>query len=290
MPTRRLAIHGPLDLRATLRTTDTGRWRGDVWWWPVWGEQGPSTIAVTREGDTVAAEAWGPDAHDLLDRLDALVGVGAAVGVRFPGLPADAFLARAVGLRLGASRDLHGALVSAILGQVVTTAEAAASLRALRSRFGRVAPGPRTDLLALPEPTTLSELDYGDLHGCGIERRRAVVVIEAARRWRRLAPVVDLPPSEARQRLEGVRGVGPWTSAHVVGAAMGAADEIPLGDYHLPHQIGWALASEERGDDERMLELLEPYRPLRRHVLVAIVQSGVRAPRYGPRTPVRRHL
>lgn len=290
MPTRDLTIEGPFDLRATLRTTGAGRFRDGAWWWPVWGEPGPSTIAIAAGADGVMAEAWGPDADGLLERLGSLVGVASAARVRFPGTPADPFLARSEGLRLGASGDVHGALVAAILGQVVTTTEASASLRSLRSRFGAPAPGPRSDLVALPPPGILAGLGYEELHRCGIERRRAEVLIEAARRWSRVAPIIDLAPAEARSRLEAIRGIGPWSSAHVVGAAMGAADEIAVGDYHLPHQISWALAREERGTDARMLELLEPYRPLRRHVLVAVVQSGLHAPRFGPRTAVRRHL
>ena len=66
--------------------------------------------------------------------------------------------------------------------------------------------------------------------------------------------------------------------------------QFPVGDYHLPNTVAWALAGEDRATDERMLELLEPYRPQRRRLVVSIVQSGAHAPRYGPRTPVRRHL
>ena len=290
MPSRRIAIEAPFDLRATLRTTGAGRWDGDRWWWPRWGEERPSTILVYADPPYVHAEAWGPEAASLLDGLEALVGAGSPAGVRFRGTPADRFLARSAGMRLGASGDLHGALVSAILGQVVTTAEASASLRSLRRSFGTRAPGPRGDLVALPAPDVLGSLGYEDLHACGIERRRASIVIETARRWRRVSGAVDLDPEAARRRLEAVRGIGPWTSAFAVGAAMGAPDVLPTGDYHLPDQIAWALAGEERGSDERMLELLEPYRPVRRHVLVAIVQSGVRAPRRGPRAAIRRHL
>jgi 3-methyladenine DNA glycosylase/8-oxoguanine DNA glycosylase len=290
VPTRSLSIDEPFDLRATLRTTDVGIWRDGIWWWPVWGEDAPSTLALAPANGRVEAEAWGPSASTLLERLPALLGAEQGVPEAFPGSPAERFLRRARGLRLGASGDLHGALVSTILGQVVTTTEAAASLRGLVGRFGEPAPGPLDGLRALPGPAVIAGLGHEDLHPLGVERRRADVVIEVARRWPRIAPLVDGEPSHARRVLESIRGVGPWTSANVVGAAMGAADEVPVGDYHLPNRIAWALAGEERGNDARMLELLEPYRPVRRRVLVAVVQSGIHAPRRGPRRAIRRHL
>lgn len=290
MPTRRLDIAGPYDLRGTVRTSDVGRWIDGGWWWPVWGDDGPSTLAVVPHASGVDGEAWGPRADDLLDRLPAIVGAGTAPTPRFPGTPADPYLARARGVRLAATRDLYEPLVAAVLGQVVTTTEAGSSMRRLRRRYGARAPGPREGLWALPCPQVIAGLRYEDLHGLGVERRRASIVIEVARRWKRIAPLVDRSPAEARRSLEAIRGIGPWSSALAVGSAMGAADEIPVGDYHLPNTVAWALAGEDRSDDRRMLELLDPYRPVRRRVLIAIVQSGIRAPRYGPKTGIRTHL
>lgn len=291
MNRRHVPIAEPFDLEATLRTTGTGRWdEHDQWWWSRWGSNGASTLRVVRVADGVEARAWGPDAQTLLDQFPMLIGVDDRSRLRFPGTPADPFLKRMAGMRLGATGDLHGALVKAILGQIVTTAESAASFRSLCARFGDPAAGPVTGTFTVPSPSTIASLTYEDLHGAGIERRRAVVLIEAARRWSRLAPIVDASPSEARAALESIRGVGPWTSAKVVGAALGAPDEVPVGDYHLPNHVAWALAGEDRADDDRMLELLEPYRPVRRRVTMAIVQSGVAAPRYGQRAAIRRHL
>ena len=58
---------------------------------------------------------------------------------------------------------------------------------------------------------------------------------------------------------------------------------MSIGDYHLPHQVSWALTGEPRGDDARMLELLEPYRGHRGRVIRLLEAGGVTAPRFGPR-------
>ena len=45
---------------------------------------------------------------------------------------------------------------------------------------------------------------------------------------------------------------------------------------------------EPRGDDARMLELLEPYRGQRARVVRLIERAGVTAPKYGPRLSAQR--
>jgi 3-methyladenine DNA glycosylase/8-oxoguanine DNA glycosylase len=77
-------------------------------------------------------------------------------------------------------------------------------------------------------------------------------------------------------------GIGPWTAAEVGRAAFGDPDAVSVGDFHLPNLVCWALAGEPRGDDSRMLELLEPYRGQRGRVVRLLEASGLRSPRYGP--------
>ncbi|MGH9283934.1 MAG: DNA-3-methyladenine glycosylase 2 family protein, partial [Acidimicrobiales bacterium] len=84
-----------------------------------------------------------------------------------------------------------------------------------------------------------------------------------------------------------ITGVGPWTAAEVALVAMGDADAVSVNDYHLPHQVAFALAGEPRADDARMLELLEPYRGHRGRVIRLILAGGIQAPRFGPRRRLR---
>jgi 3-methyladenine DNA glycosylase/8-oxoguanine DNA glycosylase len=69
--------------------------------------------------------------------------------------------------------------------------------------------------------------------------------------------------------------VGPWTSARVAMLALGDPDAVFIGDLHLPHLVSSALAGEPRGSDERMLELLEPFRGHRARV-VRLLMAGPR--------------
>lgn len=96
-----------------------------------------------------------------------------------------------------------------------------------------------------------------------------------------------MPLHEARRRLLAVAGVGPWTAAEAARLALGDPDAVSFGDYNVPHLVSWALAGEERGSDERMLELLEPYRGQRARVVRLLELSGIAPPRYGPRLAPR---
>ena len=92
---------------------------------------------------------------------------------------------------------------------------------------------------------------------------------------------------DAMRRMQAIAGVGPWTAGVVAASALGHADAVVVGDYNLPHLVSYALAGEPRATDDRMLELLEPYRGQRGRAIRYLKQSGVKAPRYGPRHEIR---
>jgi len=68
--------------------------------------------------------------------------------------------------------------------------------------------------------------------------------------------------------------------------ALGDADAVSVGDYHLAGLVGWSLSG-VKTDDAAMLELLEPYRPHRQRVIRLLEIGGTYPPRRGPRMSVR---
>lgn len=88
-------------------------------------------------------------------------------------------------------------------------------------------------------------------------------------------------------RLRLFAGVGAWTAAEVTARAMGDVDAVSVGDFHLPHLVAWVLAGEMRATDERMLELLEPYRGERGRVIRLIECGAGRRPRRAPKQRIR---
>ena len=279
----------PIDVRRTLSAVGVKDWEGGKAWWTVVTPSGPATVAIALVNGAVEATGWGSGADEAVTRVPRLLGFDDDPAAFDPGGLREIHL-RSIGLHLGSTGAVFDAVVPSVLGQVVTSVEARRSYRALRRSLGTLAPGPREDLVAPPTAESIASLSYEDLHRFGIERKRASVIIEAARRAKRLEEILDLDRDGAYRRLTAIRGIGPWTAALVMGEAWGDRDAVPVGDHNLPSTVTWALRGQRKGTDEEMLELLEPYRPYRRRAVVLLKQSGVKPPRHGPKTPLRRHL
>ena len=296
MTTLRLAFAGPLDLARTLAPLRRGfrdptmRLARQAAWRATRTADGPATLAMRIEGSALVAEAWGPGAERALAGLPGLVGLE---DDRTGFVPHHRIVAdldrRFRGTRIPRSAAVLEALVPAILEQKVTGEEARAAFLGLVGQLGEPAPGPADLRLRLPPtPERLSSLPYHAYHPLGIERRRAELIRRVAARAGWFEAIVDLPRDDAYGRLTALSGLGPWTAAEVAFRALGDSDAVSVGDAHIPNLVAWALAREPRGDDARMLELLEPYRPQRGRVIRLLELSGVRAPRFGPRMAPRR--
>ncbi|MGH7764249.1 MAG: DNA-3-methyladenine glycosylase 2 family protein [Candidatus Dormibacteraceae bacterium] len=137
-----------------------------------------------------------------------------------------------------------------VLAQKVTTVEARASYRALVYAFGEAAPGPAS-LVVPPSPRVLARTPYWAFHRFGIERRQADVIILAALSANRLEETVAMDVPSAYGRLRAFPDVGPSTAAKVALVALGDPDAVPVGDYNLPHEVGYLLEGTARSTDER---------------------------------------
>ncbi len=250
--------------------------------------EGPATTRIARAAQGWRVSAWGPGAQAAFAAIPRLLGAeDDPAALRLPnGRLRD--LARALaGMRFGRTDAVWPALIRAICGQKVTSAQAHRAYFGIVRRWGEDAPGPGGLRLA-PSAEVVAALPYYELHRVGLEQRRAVTLIRAAERASWLEAAVDMEPAAALARLRALPGIGSWTAAEVARRALGDPDAVSLGDFHVPHVVCWALAGEPRGDDKRMLELLEPYRGQRARVVRIIERSGIHAPRYGPRLAPQR--
>jgi 3-methyladenine DNA glycosylase/8-oxoguanine DNA glycosylase len=247
-------------------------------------------MRLARKNGSVDVQAWGPGAEWAVAHAPSLCGEEDDDGGFVPLHPLVSRLHREMpGMRMPRTHAVFEALVPAVLTQQVTTDEARESYRHLVNAVGERAPGPFA-LRLPPAPDVLAGMPYWSFHRFGIERRRADIVVRAARSAKRLEETVAMDIASAHRRLRAFPGVGPWTAAKVAMVALGDADAVPLGDYHLPHSIGYAFDGTPRSTDERMLEILEPYRGHRARVIRLVTHAGIAAPRFGPRKPLRNIL
>lgn len=280
----------PLDLRQTFALAGLGpclRRDDDGVWLATRTPAGPATIRFEHQNGVVGIAAWGDGAEWAVVNAARISGGEDDDSGFAPGHTVLARLRREhPGLRMPRTESVFEALVPTVISQQITSEEARESYRHLVNALGEPAPGP-VSLKLPPSPMALAQTPYWAFHRFGIERRRAEIIIRAARSAKRLEETVGMDISAAYRRLLAFPGIGPWTAAKVAMVALGDADAVPVGDYHLPHSIGYMFDGTPRSSDERMLEILEPYRGHRARVIRLVILGGIGAPRFGPRRPLR---
>ncbi len=259
--------------------------RDGTFWWAAATPVGPGTLALRGTRDGVRASAWGPGGAWLLEGAPQLLGADddwATLDVaRHPVL--DRTRRRLPGLRLPRTRLVFDSLLPAVLEQRVTGHEARRAWRGLLRTFGQPAPGPNAGLRVPPGPEQILSVPTWRWHRLGVDITRQRALRAAATVAVRLEQCVTLPAAAALARLRVVPGVGEWTAAETVQRALGDADTVSVGDYHIHDLVVYALTGRPRGDDAEMLRLLAEWAGQRQRVVRLIELSGVVKPRFGPR-------
>jgi 3-methyladenine DNA glycosylase/8-oxoguanine DNA glycosylase len=285
----------PLDLARTVLYQRRGAGdptmtvAGSVIWRASRTPEGIATVAIreTHPG-VIRGAAWGPGADWALAQLPALCGdrddPAEFDASRHP-LIAEAHR-RSPGLRLSRTDLVFDALASAIFEQKVTGMQAFGAWRRVVSWFGERAPGPTPrPMFAPPTIEGWQHVPSWAWHRAGLEPPQSRTVVEAARRGDTIARVAATAADgpERDRLLTSLRGVGLWTSAETRIRAFGDADAVSVGDFHLAHEVGYALTG-RRVDDDGMLELLAPWAGQRQRVIRLLGTNGVpREPRRGAR-------
>lgn len=254
-------------------------------------DSGAVTARLTRSApDTVICQAWGDGGDEFLDALPALLGADDDASDFHPRHATVAAAHRRVPhLRLGRTERVLEALIPAILEQRVPGADAFSSWRLLVTKFGTAAPGPAPSGMRVP-PSAESwrRVPSWEFHRANVDPGRARTLVGCAQRASSLERLAAQPPAQCGAALTALPGVGVWTAAETMQRALGDADALSIGDYHLAAVIGWTLTGEPL-DDAGMVELMEPMRPHRYRVVRLLEASGLAyKPRRGARLPVQR--
>ncbi len=292
MPTRTLRPDRPIGLRRTLAPLRRGA--GDPTFRVIDGEvwratrtpDGAASMRIGRVGAGIEIEAWGRGASWVLEHAPDLVGMRDTADFAPQAGLLDRLNRRFPSLRMCRSLAVFEVVLLTILEQKVTGKASRESYRRLVWRFGEPAPGPQR-LQVPPEPAVIAALPYEAFHGLNVERKRADTIRFAAHRATRLEEIVAMSRADGWARLTAFPGIGPWTAANAMQVALGDPDAVEVGDYHLPNIVAWNLAAEPRADDDRMLELLEPYAGHRARAARLLKLGGSSPPKFGPKNAVR---
>jgi 3-methyladenine DNA glycosylase/8-oxoguanine DNA glycosylase len=290
---RVVSLDAPLDVRRTFGPLTRGRqdrsaqFDADGFWRAANTPCGPATVHVRLEARSSAAlvAAWGPGAAWAIDRANALVGADDVDDLDTDHPAVLAARRAAPGLRMTATGAASDVALATVVDQRVTSVEAKRTWSALVRSHGSPAPGPRS-LRVPPTAEVIATLTDDDRRRVGLEARRGAALIAVARSADRLQRAADRGSPALQRMLVELPGVGPWTAATVAQLVCGDADAVIVGDWHLPRQVGHALAGDPRADDARMLELLEPFRPHRARVVRLLLAAGAGPKRTAPRAEI----
>jgi 3-methyladenine DNA glycosylase/8-oxoguanine DNA glycosylase len=282
----------PIDVARSLAALRHGprdpsvRQRGDAVWRATRTPLGEASVCYEPVGATVRVRAWGPGASWCIEHAPDVLGARDSLDGWEPRLhPLIYDLNRRWGsLRMVATHAVFEAIVPTVLEQKITSEEAHEHWRRMVWKWGEEAPGPPEVRLRLPpSPGVLATKPYYAFHPLGVESKRADIIKRLADR----VPRVEEAAVLGRSRLEAFAGVGVWTSAKVAQVAWADADAVAVGDYHLPKIVVYALTGKRGGDDDAMLELLEPFRPHRGRAARLLKFGGGRPARRAPRAALR---
>lgn len=234
-----------------------------------WTPEGPGAIRATwQSGEPkVNVETFGDGGSWLIDRAQLFVGASDdASGFRPTSPVVNALWRRFNGDRVPRTETIWHDLLWTTVQQRIRRQDAATQWRKLVEALGEPAPGV-DGLRTPPEPARLARTAPWFLRSLGIDSQRATALIRFAGYAASLQRLVNQPVEQAHQRMQSIKGIGPWTASCLAAFTFGDHDTVIVGDSGIPSLIASTLTAERRADDVRMLELLEPYRPHRYRVL-----------------------
>jgi len=255
-------------------------------------DAGIATLCLRQGSDGIHASAWGPGADEAIDVVPRLCGAdddddGFVIG--HPQL--EDVARRHPGIRMARTDRVFDALACAIIEQKVTGMQAFGAWKYLVTRFGERAPGPvPRPMFASPAHDVWRDIPSWQWHRAAVEPPQSRTIVAAARRGASVerATLRAIDGAERDRVLTSLPGVGVWTSAETRIRALGDPDAVSVGDYHLAHEVGFALTG-HRTDDDGMLELLAPWSGHRQRIVRLIWASGSREPRRGARLAPEDH-
>ncbi|WP_432854474.1 DNA-3-methyladenine glycosylase family protein [Amycolatopsis sp. CA-161197] len=283
----------PVDAKLTLKSLRRGRYdpthrveADGTLWRTARTSSGLVTYRIRQQRlDDLDVDAWGPGAEELVGNIRSELGEHDRPEEFRPGHPVlERAWKRLPGLRVPRTGRLFEALVPAVLEQRVVGLDAMAAWARLVRAHGGAAPGPAHETMrVMPSPEEWAKIPVWEWRRAGVDLQRSRTITFVSRHAAKLDRAAG-DPARAYELMSLMPGVGVWTAAQVGHRALGDADALPLGDFHLGRMTGLALAGHPLADDE-IEAFYRPWRPHRYRVVRILELTPGTAPRRGHRAP-----
>jgi DNA-3-methyladenine glycosylase II len=157
----------------------------------------------------------------------------------------------------GQVRDPWTVLISAVVGQQLSTKAAATIRGRLMAPFGD----------RMPTPAELLTAEEKDLRGAGLSGRKVEYLRDLARHVTdgelELDALATMSDEEVIEEITAVRGFGRWTAEMFLIFQLGRPDVLPLGDLGIRKAAQVAYGLGEPPNPEQLERIAEPWRPNR---------------------------
>lgn len=190
----------------------------------------------------------------------------------------DALARRMRGVKPPSYPTLWEAIVNAVVFQQVSLAAASSILRRVIEALSPPIEHRGLRLYAFPDPQRFLATAPEQLRACGLSANKVKTLLEAGRAI--VEGVVDegeltaLPTTEVVERLEELKGVGPWTASVICLRGLGRLDVFPLGDSGIGSGLP-RLAGDDRRELAEILALLGSQRGmLYYHMLLGRLEAA----------------
>jgi DNA-3-methyladenine glycosylase II len=150
--------------------------------------------------------------------------------------------------------DLFLNLVSAIVGQQISTAAA-------RTIWGRF-----EGLVGKVNPKSVLSRSQEELRGCGLSGRKAEYILGIAEAWQSGYADIDwdeMSDVEVMAALIKLRGVGTWTVEMILIFTLLRPDVFPVGDIGVVRAVERLYSEGERMSNDELIAKSQDWRPWR---------------------------
>jgi DNA-3-methyladenine glycosylase II len=176
-----------------------------------------------------------------------------------------ALIARQAGLRVPLAASPFEALTWAIIGQQISVSAAVSIRRKMIKAAGLVHSG---GLACYPDASRLTALSEADLRAAGFSASKAQTLISVSAQVLAgelpLDEWLDNPPVDLlRERLLGIRGIGPWTVNYTLLRGFGWLDGSLHGDIAVRRALQRLPGNPEKMGEAEARAWLEPLSPWR---------------------------
>jgi AraC family transcriptional regulator of adaptative response / DNA-3-methyladenine glycosylase II len=148
---------------------------------------------------------------------------------------------RSPGLRVPGAWDGFEIAARAVLGQQISVRAATTLAGRFARAFGDTIETPHADLaVAFPTAAAVAGASHAAIRAIGVTDVRARTLAALAESFAKGRIALDGDPKAAREALESIDGIGPWTTEYVAMRAMRAPDAFPHGDLVLARALSLA--------------------------------------------------